>query len=138
MGSCWAFGAANAMSDRLCIHSENHEVKTLVSPHELVSCCTFCGFGCDGGWNGRHGNTGIQMESYLVGYMVTLKPVSHTASPHANITLMEIVDRVGMNQHPVATRNVSQDIQQNSQKIRPLEKPITPFSVMRRRFKWNS
>jgi len=51
-GSCWAFGAANAMSDRLCIHSENHEVKTLVSPHELVSCCTFCGFGCDGGWSG--------------------------------------------------------------------------------------
>merc|ERR1712020_647073 len=43
-----------------------------------------------------------------------------------------------MNQHPVVTRNANRDTQQNSQKISPLEKPITPFSATRRRFKWNS
>jgi len=48
-GSCWAFGAASAMSDRLCIHSKG-EMKQLVSPEEILSCCTYCGFGCNGGY----------------------------------------------------------------------------------------
>merc|ERR1712001_320285 len=48
-GSCWAFGAASAMSDRVCIHSENHD-NILVSPEEILSCCNYCGFGCNGGY----------------------------------------------------------------------------------------
>merc|ERR1712018_645174 len=49
-GSCWAFGAATAMSDRVCIHSPNNEMKVLVSPQEILSCCNYCGFGCNGGY----------------------------------------------------------------------------------------
>ena len=49
-GSCWAFGAAGAMSDRLCIHSPNNEVKVDVSPENLLCCCHLCGFGCGGGY----------------------------------------------------------------------------------------
>ncbi|XP_044736979.1 cathepsin B-like [Chrysoperla carnea] len=48
-GSCWAFGAVEAISDRFCIHynGTNH---FRFSAEELVSCCEMCGFGCDGGY----------------------------------------------------------------------------------------
>ena len=41
-GSCWAFAAAEVMSDRLCIHSDG-KVQTKVSTQNIVSCCEFCG-----------------------------------------------------------------------------------------------
>ncbi len=58
-GSCWAFASANAMSDRLCIHSGG-KLQTLVSPDNVMSCSLSRGrekywIGCgggiaDGGW----------------------------------------------------------------------------------------
>lgn len=48
-GSCWAFGAAEAMSDRICIAS-NGKLQTRISTENLLSCCSSCGDGCDGGW----------------------------------------------------------------------------------------
>jgi len=50
-GSCWAFGAVEAMSDRVCIHS-NATVHFRFSADDLVSCCHTCGFGCNGGFPG--------------------------------------------------------------------------------------
>jgi len=50
-GSCWAFGAVEAMSDRICIHS-NGKVNAHLSAENLVSCCYGCGFGCNGGFPG--------------------------------------------------------------------------------------
>lgn len=50
-GSCWAFGAVEAMSDRICIHSEG-KVHFRVSAEDLVACCHTCGFGCNGGFPG--------------------------------------------------------------------------------------
>ncbi|KAK0405193.1 hypothetical protein QR680_017846 [Steinernema hermaphroditum] len=47
-GSCWAFGAVEAMSDRICIASHG-ELQVRLSAADLLSCCTSCGFGCDGG-----------------------------------------------------------------------------------------
>jgi cathepsin B len=47
-GSCWAFGAVEAMSDRACIASLNKD-KPHISANDLLSCCSGCGFGCDGG-----------------------------------------------------------------------------------------
>eukprot|EP00743_Colponemidia_sp_Colp-15_P000245 GILK01000286.1.p1 GENE.GILK01000286.1~~GILK01000286.1.p1 ORF type:complete len:383 (+),score=40.87 GILK01000286.1:55-1149(+) len=48
-GSCWAFGAAEAMTDRICIHSEG-KVNVHLSAEDLVSCCgIWCGMGCNGG-----------------------------------------------------------------------------------------
>jgi cathepsin B len=47
-GSCWAFGAVEAMSDRICIAS-NGEVNAHVSAEDLLSCCDSCGDGCNGG-----------------------------------------------------------------------------------------
>lgn len=44
-GSCWAFAAAEALSDNLCVAGLTHDV---LSPQELVSCDTACN-GCDGG-----------------------------------------------------------------------------------------
>uniref|UniRef100_A0A224XFA6 Putative cathepsin l n=1 Tax=Panstrongylus lignarius TaxID=156445 RepID=A0A224XFA6_9HEMI len=60
-GSCWAFGAVESMSDRVCIHSSGKQSVRL-SAEDLVFCCDSCGFGCDGGFPGaawdfwvRHG-----------------------------------------------------------------------------------
>ncbi|KAM3178596.1 hypothetical protein ACTXT7_002223 [Hymenolepis weldensis] len=48
-GSCWAFGAVEAISDRICIHSNGTEI-VRISADDLVSCCGIkCGFGCSGG-----------------------------------------------------------------------------------------
>ena len=48
-GSCWAFGAAEVMSDRICI-ATNGTLQTRASPQALLTCCTSCGFGCNGGY----------------------------------------------------------------------------------------
>ncbi|XKL62022.1 hypothetical protein PGB90_001855 [Kerria lacca] len=50
-GSCWAFGAVESMSDRVCIHSKG-EQNFRFSAENLVSCCRICGFGCNGGFPG--------------------------------------------------------------------------------------
>lgn len=47
-GSCWAFGAAEALTDRWCIHSEGKSQDRL-SSEDLLTCCDTCGFGCNGG-----------------------------------------------------------------------------------------
>ena len=46
--SDWAVAAAAAISDRMCIH---RDMKKLVSPSAIMSCCTSCGKGCDGGYS---------------------------------------------------------------------------------------
>jgi cathepsin B len=48
-GSCWAFGAVEAMSDRVCIASSGAQ-NVHISAEDLVACCDECGFGCDGGF----------------------------------------------------------------------------------------
>ncbi|RZC34407.1 cathepsin B [Asbolus verrucosus] len=48
-GSCWAFGAASAITDRLCIATDG-AVKFEFSAEDLVACCKTCGDGCDGGY----------------------------------------------------------------------------------------
>merc|ERR1711997_79940 len=55
-GSCWAFGAVSAFSDRLCIHTGTVES---YSTDDMLSCCRTCGFGCGGGYT-------AQAWSYLV------------------------------------------------------------------------
>ncbi|KAJ8968625.1 hypothetical protein NQ314_002205 [Rhamnusium bicolor] len=47
-GSCWAFGAVEAMTDRICIHSDAKN-QVSVSAEDLLTCCTACGRGCNGG-----------------------------------------------------------------------------------------
>ncbi|VDN04561.1 unnamed protein product [Thelazia callipaeda] len=47
-GSCWAFGAVEAMSDRICIASKG-KLQVTLSADDLLSCCRSCGFGCYGG-----------------------------------------------------------------------------------------
>jgi cathepsin B len=47
-GSCWAFGAVEAMSDRICIASGQKQ-QVRLSAQDMVTCCGSCGMGCDGG-----------------------------------------------------------------------------------------
>ncbi|KAM3284475.1 hypothetical protein P3S67_023274 [Capsicum chacoense] len=47
-GSCWAFGAVEALSDRFCIH---YNLSVSLSTNDVLSCCgSFCGKGCNGGY----------------------------------------------------------------------------------------
>jgi len=49
-GSCWAFGAVEAMTDRICIASKGAQ-KPHISAQDLLTCCGFqCGNGCEGGY----------------------------------------------------------------------------------------
>jgi cathepsin B len=48
-GSCWAFGAVEAMTDRICIYSKGAQ-NFHISAEDLVACCDECGFGCEGGF----------------------------------------------------------------------------------------
>ncbi|CAJ0929405.1 unnamed protein product, partial [Mesorhabditis belari] len=49
-GSCWAFGAAEAMTDRTCIQS-NGAWQDPLSADDILACCGFsCGDGCEGGY----------------------------------------------------------------------------------------
>jgi cathepsin B len=49
-GSCWAFGAVEAMTDRTCIASGGKNQAHL-SAEDMASCCGFsCGDGCNGGY----------------------------------------------------------------------------------------
>jgi len=47
-GSCWAFGAVEAQTDRTCIQSQGKTTPHL-SAEDMNSCCWECGMGCDGG-----------------------------------------------------------------------------------------
>jgi cathepsin B len=63
-GSCWAFGATEAFSDRICIATGGH-TNVILSPQDLVSCDTR-DHGCQGGnlgnaWNYLEG-TGAATE----------------------------------------------------------------------------
>ncbi|KAJ3606993.1 hypothetical protein NHX12_026508 [Muraenolepis orangiensis] len=48
-GSCWAFGAAEAISDRMCIQTKG-KVSVEISAEDLLTCCDGCGMGCMGGY----------------------------------------------------------------------------------------
>lgn len=47
-GSCWAFGASEAFSDRFAIASQG-KINVVLSPEDLVSCDTN-DYGCNGGY----------------------------------------------------------------------------------------
>ena len=47
-GSCWAFGATESLSDRMCI-ATNGAIDVQLSPQSLVSCDIEGNFGCGGG-----------------------------------------------------------------------------------------
>lgn len=47
-GSCWAFGAAESISDRICIASRG-QIMVNISALDIVTCCDACGEGCYGG-----------------------------------------------------------------------------------------
>jgi len=47
-GSCWAFGAVEAMSDRYCVTLGMKNLS--ISAQDMNSCCDSCGYGCGGGY----------------------------------------------------------------------------------------
>ena len=89
-GSCWAFGAAEAMSDRLCISSGQTD-QTRISAEDLLDCCYSCGQGCNGGYPSAawsyFKNTGLVSgglygdTKYCKAY--SMAPCAHHVAPSA-------------------------------------------------------
>uniref|UniRef100_A0A8C2SPQ5 Cathepsin B n=2 Tax=Coturnix japonica TaxID=93934 RepID=A0A8C2SPQ5_COTJA len=84
-GSCWAFGAVEAISDRICVHT-NAKVSVEVSAEDLLSCCGFeCGMGCNGGypsgawryWTERGLVSGGLYDSHVGCRPYTIPPCEH-------------------------------------------------------------
>ncbi|GFO10329.1 cathepsin b [Plakobranchus ocellatus] len=48
-GSCWAFGAVEAMTDRICILSKG-KTQFHFAAEDVMACCGDCGDGCSGGY----------------------------------------------------------------------------------------
>jgi cathepsin B len=48
-GSCWSFGAAEAMTDRYCI-AQNQQANPRIAMENILTCCSACGYGCNGGY----------------------------------------------------------------------------------------
>jgi cathepsin B len=72
-GSCWAFAAVEAMSDRNCIAHGNTTAHVEVSAQDMNSCCGLtCGNGCNGGY-----------PSGAWSYWVRDGVVSHDCSPYS-------------------------------------------------------
>jgi len=95
-GSCWAFGSVEAMTDRMCIHSQG-AVKHRLSTQDPVSCCgPTCGSGCEGGfpagaWNyfkGRGIVSGGAYGDHSLCYSYQMAECAHHATDpkHANCT----------------------------------------------------
>jgi cathepsin B len=86
-GSCWAFGAVSAATDRWCI-ATNGAQKPRLSEEDLLSCCSWsCGSGCNGGYPsaawGWFKSTGVS----------TGGPYSATPDPaHCNNYFSEMCD----------------------------------------------
>lgn len=90
-GSCWAFGAAEVITDRNCIHSADHQ-QFHVSAGDIAFCCGFsCGNGCDGGypsgalgfWTSTGVNSGGQYNSSQGCYPYPIKTCDHHIKPIA-------------------------------------------------------
>jgi cathepsin B len=64
-GSCWAFAAAESMSDRWCIaYQQKSQVR--ISTQDITSCCHTCGNGCNGGNAGPAWNSFVR-EGFVTG-----------------------------------------------------------------------
>lgn len=71
-----AVSVASVITDRTCIASDG-KFTSPISAQEIMSCCTKCGYGCEGGWPDKafkfyqkHGvSTGGDYESKEVGHI---------------------------------------------------------------------
>lgn len=91
-GGSWAFGAVEAMTDRLCIHS-NGSVQAHIAAEDVLSCCGFhCGNGCEGGFPSAAWRflqtegavTGGQFASHEGCMPYPMDHCSHTGRPHSD------------------------------------------------------
>jgi cathepsin B len=103
-GSCWAFGAVEAGTDRICIETG---IVTHLSATDLLSCCWQCGSGCDGGYPGSAWDwftspgvvTGGNYQDYSWCSSYPLPICDH----HVNGTYTNCADLNGGNEYPTPT-----------------------------------
>lgn len=123
-GSCWAFGASEALSDRFCVASQG-KVNVVLSPEDMVSCDTR-NMGCDGGnllfaWNYLQ-KTGIVSDScypYTAGSGSAPKCNTSTCADGAKPKKYKCKDRV----HPKSVSDIKKELATNG----PMEGAFTVY-----------
>jgi len=133
-GSCWAFGAAEALTDRLCIQSKG-QVKIALSTQDLTSCDT-SNLGCNGGnlapaWRYML-NTGIVSEDCYPYQMGTCKHpgCSELPTPKCNQTCKNSATFSADKHHAATEYAIARDEAQIRQEIYtngPVEAAFTVY-----------
>ena len=125
-GSCWAFGAAEALTDRFCLAS-GHKIDVELSTEDMIECDKL-NFGCNGGmmftaWRYLE-KTGIVTEKcygYHSGDGHTEE--CHTACDEASETWKKYQCKAGSVVHPKTTEEIKAEISANG----PMELAFTVY-----------
>lgn len=110
-GSCWAFGASEALSDRFCVASQG-KINVVLSPEDMVSCDSR-NAGCEGGnlffaWNYLMKN-GIVADScfpYTAGTGVAPKCNTTTCADGSKPKKYKCADKV----HPKTVSDIKKEL----------------------------
>ncbi|ODM97207.1 Cathepsin B [Orchesella cincta] len=112
-GSCWAFAATEAMTDRWCIATAGKS-KFRFSAENLVSCCgllSLCGFGCNGGFPSSAWRYWVSHGIVSGGPTTPTRAASRTRSPPASTT-PPAQDRTARTGIPQNSYGVSSKVEQ--------------------------
>jgi len=134
-GSCWAFGAAEALSDRYCIQSKG-QVKVILAPQDPTSCDA-SNSGCNGGNLGSvwkyFQNTGIVSEPCYPYEMGTCHHpgCSELPTPKCNKTCANAVSFASDKHFAATSYSVARNITQIATEIMtngPVEAAFTVYT----------
>lgn len=112
-GSCWAFGASEALTDRFCQHTDA-AVNVVLSPEDMVECDSL-NFGCNGGmmytaWRylEKTGVVSDECYSYHSGDGHTEK--CHDACDNADQDFKKYKCEAGSTVHPKSVADIKAEI----------------------------
>jgi cathepsin B len=117
-GSCWAFSAAEVLTDRFCIKS-NGKIKEILSPQDMVSCNTD-NHGCQGGtldatWNYLE-STGITSDEctpYVSGDGKNVPHCSHGTCSDTKLKYSKYRAASGSSKALTCATQIKQEIMKN-------------------------
>jgi len=134
-GSCWAFGAAETLSDRWCIQTKG-QVKVTLSPQDLTSCDT-SDFGCDGGnlgtaWKYMQSTGVVSEECYPYEMGTCHHPgCSELPTPKCNKTCSNAASFAADKHHAASGFSVARNVTQIATEILtngPVEASFTVYT----------
>jgi cathepsin B len=124
-GSCWAFGASEALTDRHAIHGLDEKI--ILSPQDMVSCDT-SNLGCSGGYLNRAWNylttTGIVEDSCFPYTAGSGKAEACRSTCVNGAPFKKYKCAAGSVVHPLTVANIKAELYNNG----PLEGAFTVYN----------